>query len=95
MHITPRAQTVPLEIQDRVRDQLARAMERRLAASQRFVEICTGAGGLDGAEEGLLSGRHGANLAPAAGVDRMELRGEESRWVGGDDGGVGFVGEEV
>ena len=78
------------EIDDGVRDELSRAVERSLAASQRLVEfgasICT--------EVCLLLRVYGAYFAPAAGVDGEEF-GCYNRGSGDGNVRVGFAGEEA
>jgi hypothetical protein len=57
-------------------------VERCLSAAQRFVEVGAGAG-----EVVFLRGGYGIYFAPAAGVDWVELRGDDCGWEGWDGGG--------
>jgi hypothetical protein len=57
-------------------------VERCLSAAQRFVEVGAGAG-----EVVFLRGGYGVYFAPAAGVDWVELRGDDCGWEGWDGGG--------
>ena len=43
----------------------------------------------------FLRGRHGTDFATAAGVDRVELRGDDCGWDCWDGRWRGFVGEKV
>lgn len=68
MHVAARAEPVALEVEDRVGDELAGAVEGCLAAAQGFVEFGAGC-----CEVLFLGGGHGAYFAAAAGVDGVEL----------------------
>lgn len=70
MHVAARAETVAFQVENGVCDELARAVEGRLAAAQGFVEFGAGCG-----EVGFLRGGDGAYFATTAGVDRVELGG--------------------
>jgi len=71
MHVAARRQAVAPQVYDRVRDQLARPVERGLAAAGRRRVLrssrCP--------QVGLLRG--GDGLAPAGRVHRVELRGDD------------------
>ena len=69
---------------------MARAVEGCLAAAQGFLEF-----GAGGCEVLFLRGGYGADFAPAAGVDWVELGGDDCGWEGWDSGWRGFVGEEM
>ena len=81
---------MPFQINYRICDELAWAVEGCLPAAQGFLEVCAG-----GCEVFFLCGRYGADFAPAAGVDWVELCGDDCGWEGWDGCWGGFVGEEV
>ena len=78
------------EVQDRVCDQLAWAVDGCLAAAEGFVDFGAGAG-----EVFFLGGGYGADFAAAAGVDWVELGGDDRGWDCWDGCGRCFVGEEA
>lgn len=90
VHVALRAEGMPLQIDYRVCDELARAVEGRLAAAQGFLEF-----GAGGCEVLFLCRCDGADFAAAAGVDWVELRGDDCGWDRWDGCWRGFVGEEV
>jgi hypothetical protein len=79
-----------LEVYNGICDQLPRAVEGCLPAAKGFLEFCTG-----GCEVCFLRGCDGANFAAAAGVNWVELRGDDRGWEGCDCCWRSFVGEKV
>lgn len=90
MHIASCAQSVSLEVQDRVRDQLARPVKCRLAPPERFLEF-----GARRCEVLLLLGGYSTDFAATTSVDGVELCREDCRRDGEYFGAFGFVGEEA
>lgn len=93
MHVAAGGKGVAAEIEDGISGQLAWAVESGLPAAQGFMEIGL-AVGCWGCEMRELLWGDGAYFAPAAGVDGVELSGDDCwgwRW----GCGIGFVGEEA
>lgn len=81
---------MPFQIDYRVCDELARAVEGCLAAAEGFLEFCAGGG-----EVFFLRRSYSADFAATAGVYWVELGGYDRWWEGWDGCWRGFVGEEV
>lgn len=91
--VASRREIVGFEIQDRVCDELAGAMEGGLAAAEGGVEGCLAPGGRLSEVVDLFFG-DGGDFAPAAGVYGVELGGDYRGLGSRCCGWVGFVGEE-
>ena len=86
MHIAARRQAVPPQVDDRVCYELARPVERRLAAARR-----RGVRGASVCPQICLL-RGGDGFATAGRVHWVELRSEDGGWRG-CEGGLRFEGE--